>query len=125
VAIFDGAEWVSVGNLADFTFATDASADVTVGWTSFEGDRGLVGDQLDIDGDAFAPLRWNGTTSSTGDSGNAADSTAFGGIHANTLGVDAKLFRTGTVPAGTHTVSVRSSGDNFLLSTLTVTISYE
>ena len=122
MAIFDGAEWISVGNVADFSFATTSRADVTLGWTAFESDRGLVGDRVSVDGDTFAPLRWDGHTTSLGDSGNAADGTAFGGSWANTLGVDAKMFRTGSVPAGNHTVVVESSGDNFLLSTLTVTI---
>lgn len=124
VAIFDGAHWVSSSKKADFTFATTAQAQVTLGWTAWEGDRGLVGDRIDIDGDTYAPMRWNGTSSSVGDSGNAADSTAFGGAYANSLGVDAKLFRPGTVPAGVHKVTVGTSGDNFLLSTLTVTIDY-
>ena len=124
VAIFDGAHWVSAAHKADFTFATTGPSKVTLGWTAWEGDRGLVGDRIDIDGDTFAPMRWDGTSTSVGDSGNAADSTAFGGAYANTLGVDAKLFRPGNVPAGVHKVTVGTDGDNFLLSTLTVTIDY-
>lgn len=125
VALFDGSEWVSTGDKADFTFSTDAQATVTLGWTAWEGDRALIGDQIDVDGDTYAPMRWDGTQSFVGDSGNAADSTATGGLYANALGVDVKLFRPGTVPAGVHAVTVSSSGDNFLLSTLTVTISYD
>ena len=56
---------------------------------------------------------------------NAADSTAFGGKYGNTLGVDAKLFRPAKVTEGVHTVTARTGGDNFLLSTLTVTITDE
>ncbi len=122
VALFDGSEWVSTANKADFTFSTNSRAQVTLGWTAWEGDRALIGDRIDVDGDTYAPMRWDGTRSFVGDSGNAADSTATGGLYANALGVDVKLFRPGTVPAGVHTVTVRSSGDNFLLSTLTVTI---
>ncbi len=125
VAIFDGAEWVSANNKSDFTFATTDTANVTVGWTSFEGDRGMAGDQLDVDGVPFTPLRWNGTSTAVGQSNNAADATAFGGIHANTMGIDAKMFNRGSVAAGVHAITVRTTGDNFLLSTLTVTISYE
>ena len=124
VAIFDGAHWVTSGAKADFTFSTSADAKVTLGWTAWEGDRALVGDRVDIDGDTYAPMRWTGTTAVVGDSGNAADSTAFGGRWANTLGVDAKLFRPGNVRAGVHKITVDTSGDNFLLSTLTVTIEY-
>jgi hypothetical protein len=122
VAIFDGAQWVTSAESADVRFVTAGRADVSVGWTAWEGDRGLTGDTLDIDGTAFTPLRWNGNNTSVGDVKNAADSTAFGGQYANTLGVDAKLFRPAKVNEGVHTVTVSSSGDNFLLSTLTVTI---
>ena len=73
----------------------------------------------------FTPLRWDGTSTSDGQATNAADSTAFGGKYANTLGVDAKLFKPREVSEGVHTVTVGTSGDNFLLSTLTVTIADE
>ncbi|NTV38756.1 MAG: hypothetical protein HGA51_02190, partial [Demequinaceae bacterium] len=123
VAIFDGAQWVSGDQRADFTFATDADANVAIGWTSFEGDRGLVGDEIKVDNTAFTPIRWNGLTTSVGQKTNAADSTAFGGAHANTLGIDAKMFSPEPIAAGIHAITVSTSGDNFLLSTLTVTIS--
>jgi len=125
VAIFDGAQWVTSSEGADVQFATSDEAKVTVGWTAWEGDRGLAGDSLDIDGTTFTPLRWNGKSTAVGDSKNAADSTAFGGKYGNTLGVDAKLFRPAEVTEGVHTVTVSTSGDNFLLSTLTVTIADE
>lgn len=126
VAIFDGAQWITSDQAADVEFATSANAEVTVGWTAWEGDRALVGDRLEIDGDSFRPRRWNGTNSpADGDSNSAADSTAFGGKHANTLGVDAKLFHAAGVAEGVHTVKVSTAGDNFLLSTLTITIADE
>ena len=103
-------------------FATTADATITLGWTAWDADRGLTGDRLDIDGDRFTPRRWDGSSALDGDSGNAADSTAFGGKYANSLGVDAKLFRPGQVAQGVHKVTVSTNGDNFLLSTLTVTI---
>ncbi|HSN42478.1 MAG TPA: hypothetical protein VLR88_00305, partial [Propionibacteriaceae bacterium] len=125
VAIFDGAQWVTSSGGADVQFATTSNANVTVGWTAWEGDRALTGDSLDIDTNKFTPLRWNGTIPSDGDLTNAADSTAFGGKYANTLGVDAKLFKPQAVTGGVHTVTVSTNGDNFLLSTLTVTIADE
>jgi hypothetical protein len=129
VAIFDGAQWITTGSetaeTADVTFATSSNANVTVGWTAWEGDRALTGDSLKIDGSAFTPLRWNGVSTSDGKPDNAADSTAFGGKYADTLGVDAKLFKPREVTSGVHTVTVGTNNDNFLLSTLTVTIADE
>ena len=125
VAIFDGAQWVTSSESADVQFATSSNANVTVGWTAWEGDRALTGDSLDIDGSKFTPIRWDGASKSDGQPTNAADSTAFGGQYANTLGVDAKLFKPREVGEGVHKVTVGSSGDNFLLSTLTVTIADE
>ncbi len=125
VAIFDGAQWVTSSDGADVRFATSDDAKVTVGWTTWEGDRGLAGDRLDIDGTGFTPLRWNGKSTAVGDVKNAADSTAFGGKYGNTLGVDAKAFRSSEVAEGVHTVTVSTLDDNFLLSTLTVTIADE
>ncbi|NYI42487.1 sigma-70 family RNA polymerase sigma factor [Demequina lutea] len=125
VAIFDGAQWITGSDTANVQFATSSDAKVTVGWTAWEGDRALTGDSLDIDGSKFTPLRWDGTRSSEGESNNAADSTAFGGQYANTLGVDAKLFKPREVSKGVHNVTVSTSGDNFLLSTITVTIADE
>ncbi len=125
VAIFDGAQWVTSSQSADVQFATSSNANVTVGWTAWEADRALTGDSLEIDGSKFTPLRWNGASGSDGEATNAADSTAFGGKYANTLGVDAKLFKPRGIGGGVHTVTVGSSGDNYLLSTLTVTITDE
>jgi hypothetical protein len=125
VAIFDGAQWIAGTETADVKFATSSNANVTVGWTAWEGDRALTGDSLKIDGSAFTPLRWNGVSTSDGKPDNAADSTAFGGKYADTLGVDAKLFKPREVTSGVHTVTVSTDGDNFLLSTLTVTIADE
>ncbi|PKQ26802.1 MAG: hypothetical protein CVT64_03700 [Actinobacteria bacterium HGW-Actinobacteria-4] len=130
VALFDGTDWVKTGDSTSFTFVTDAAADVTVGWVAWEGDRGLAGDRVDINGDNVVPLRWNPggnwpqASTPTGDSGNAADSTAFGSKYANSLGVDAKPFRTVTLAAGTHVLTAGTSTDQYLIGALTVTIAY-
>jgi hypothetical protein len=125
VAIFDGAQWISSDREADVQFATSVDAKVTLGWTTWEADRGLRGDSLGLDDVAVTPLQWNGSTTTEGETDNAADSTAFGGKYGNTLGVDAKLFKPDEVEPGVHTVTVSTAGDNFLLSTLTVTIADE
>jgi hypothetical protein len=126
VALFDGSEWVHSTMSPDFTFLTTSAADVSIGWVSWEADRGLSGDYAFIDDDdnRLTPMRWNGTQSSTGDSGNAADATAFGSRYANTLGTDAKPFVTKSLNAGVHELTIKSNGDNYLVSTVTVTIAY-
>ncbi|WP_084124825.1 sigma-70 family RNA polymerase sigma factor [Demequina sp. NBRC 110054] len=121
VAIYAGQQWLSGHDSASFDlFASDAS-DVTVGVVGWSGDRGYVGDRLDIDGDTLAPLHWKNGKTSTGDSGNAMDSTAFGFANPNTLGVDAKPFRAKSVGEGLHTLTARTDVDTYLLSTVSIT----
>jgi hypothetical protein len=124
VALFTSSQWVDVGSPADFSFVTDGPSTVTIGWTTWEGDRGYSGDMVRLDGDNFTPLGWNAATGTTftANSGNAADSTAFGGKWSNTLGVDAKTFVSKTPPAGKHTIAVTSTLDYFLIGSLTVTV---
>jgi RNA polymerase sigma factor (sigma-70 family) len=130
VALFDGTDWVQTGDSTDFAFATNDSADVTVGWVAWEGDRGILGDRVDINDDNLVPMRWNPggnwplAATPTGDSGNAADSSAYGSKYANSLGVDAKSFRTMTLGAGTHVLTAGTSTDQYLIGALTVTIAY-
>ena len=125
VALFDGSEWIDTSGSADFTFVTDDAADVTVGMVAWEGDRGIGGDSMALNGIALKPLHWNGSSSSTGDSGNSADSTAFGSRFANTLGVDAKPFKSESVAAGTHTLTASTASDQYLVGSLTVTLGYD
>lgn len=121
VALFEGPHWVSANTPVEIRFPTAGAATVAPAWTAFEGDRGNHGDQLSIDGSAFAPLREAGR--GTGTTADAADSTAFGSPWVNTLGVDAKPFAPRDVKPGLHTLRVLTNGDNFLIGTLAVTIS--
>ncbi len=133
VALFDGAQWISSEYAADVQFATSGSANVVVGMTAWEGDRVLplpnvaeASNRVEVDDESFRPRRWNGKNSpADGESDNAADSTAFGGDYANTFGVDAKLFHDAAVTSGVHAVKVSAAGDDFLLSTLSITITGE
>jgi RNA polymerase sigma factor (sigma-70 family) len=128
IAFFDGSEWVTASNTPDFTFHTDRPSNVTVGLVAWDGDRGTVGDQAQIgnlngSGQALKPAMWTGTgAASNGDSGNVGASTAFGSIYGNSFGTDAKLFDPTNVGIGDHVLRFSGSGDNYLLGTVTVTI---
>jgi hypothetical protein len=128
IAFFDGSEWVTSSNTPDFIFHTERPASVTVGLVAWDGDRGTVGDQAQIgnlhgSGQGLTPTMWTGAAAaSNGDSGNAGSSTAFGSIHANSLGTDAKLFNPANVGIGDHVLRFSGTGDNYLLGTITVTI---
>ncbi len=125
VALFAGSQWVTSASTADFSFYADKAAHVSVGWTAWEGDRGTSGDQASLDDDNFQPNGWSGTALLTNDAKNAADSTAFGSTFANTLGVDAKNFVTkDNVKPGLHNIRVWTAGDNYLIGSLTVTLTY-
>lgn len=136
IALFAGREWVSPSTSPEFTFSTVENADVDVAWVTWEGDRDLGGDTLELDDEPLVPVRWNGVerVSASSDaqrrewSSNAADSTAFGSAFANSLGVDAREFDgvQGLEP-GLHTLTARSGrdSDQYLVGSIAVTISYD
>lgn len=121
-ALFAGSQWISAATPADFSFYANDASTVTVGWTAWEGDRGTAGDVARLDGINLTPCGWNGSGTFAASANNAADSTAFGGKWANTLGVDAKAFVPKTVGSGLHTITATSTGDNYLVGSLTVMV---
>lgn len=123
VALFTGDQWISEGHPADFSFYAPESSRVALGWTAWAGERGTHGDMVRLDGDNFTPVKWPGFGWIHGNSGNAADSTAFGGAWANTLGVDAKTFvPKDNVNRGRHSILITTGADQFLIGSLTVTV---
>ena len=125
VALFAGSQWVTSASTADFSFYADKTAQVSVGWTAWDGDRGTSGDHASLDSDNFQSYGWSGTALTKSDAANAADSTAFGSKYANTLGVDAKSFVTkDKVKSGLHKIRAWTAGDNYLIGSLTVTLTY-
>ncbi|WP_082110279.1 sigma-70 family RNA polymerase sigma factor [Demequina phytophila] len=122
IVVLDGSHWL-YDSQADIPFHTDGGARVTLGMVAFEGDRGKHDNRISIDGDTLNPNGWNGKNVVGANSGNAADSTAFGSAFGNSLGTDAKLFKPKKVGAGDHTVQLSSgTEDAFLLSSLVLTI---
>ncbi|WP_082093296.1 sigma-70 family RNA polymerase sigma factor [Demequina sediminicola] len=121
VKLLEGPHWVSTSAPVQRALETQNAADVTVSWTAFETDYGNRGDSVKVDRTALTPLRGD----SLGSSNNAGDSFANGSVFANSLGTDAKSFSPIHVEAGSHTVTVATSGDNFFVGTLAITIAPE
>ncbi|WP_430867828.1 sigma-70 family RNA polymerase sigma factor [Demequina aurantiaca] len=133
VAIFDGSRWVSERASAEFRFFTGSTSTAELGWVAWDSDRSLTGDRAQIDDVSLTPRRWNGPAGTyisadssaaiLGKTNDAADSTAAGSAFSNSLGVDAKsFFPSGNLAAGKHTLRATSTGDNYLLSSVTVTV---
>ena len=133
VAMFDGSRWVSQSASAEFSFYTGSTSAVDMSWVAWDSDRNNVGDSATIDGTALMPMRWDGRVgkyiskdsdpSILGKTNDAADATAAGSAFSNSLGVDAKsFFPHADLAAGKHTLRATSSGDNYLLSSVTVTV---
>jgi len=121
VAIYGGADPVTKDDDADYTFATDGESDVKVSVIAWEGDKGIDGDTLTLDGEKMTPEHTtSGGAISTGDKDNAFDSTAFGSGAANSLGTDAKDFKTETVDDGDHTLTAGSTGDNYAVGLVVI-----
>ncbi|WP_084101641.1 sigma-70 family RNA polymerase sigma factor [Demequina sp. NBRC 110051] len=138
VTVFEGPHWASESTPVTLPFRLDEGRYVTASWTAYETDRGFINDRVALDWSPLRPERERGN----GDSGNAGDSTAFGGLYANTLGIDAKPFETVWAQQGAHALKVtttaahedaddslgggqRSTGDDFLIGTVVVQTSTE
>jgi len=121
VAIYGGVDPVTKDDEADYVFTTDGETKVDVSVVAWEGDRGLAGDSLSLDGAAMTPENTTSTgATSAGDPSNAFDSTALGSGVANSLGTDAKDFRSEIVDAGDHTLTATTDGDNFAVGMVIV-----
>ncbi len=120
VALFEGPHWVRGSTPVSIRFHADEGATITPSWTAYEGDRGNKGDIFMLDGESFEPLSQTGEVR---DSRDVADSTAYGSPWGNTLGVDAKKFSSKVIKStGTYTVRASTSGDNFMIGTIAITI---
>ncbi|NMM17405.1 MAG: sigma-70 family RNA polymerase sigma factor [Cellulomonas sp.] len=127
VVVHDGAVTVNVGSSASLSVSTTPRQTARIGVVAWEGDLGLSGDTLTLDGAALVPVRENGSGKAQGDATNAFDSTAVGSDYPNSLGVDAKGFLEtaiaapgdGAVP-GLSVLRVDSPHDGFVLGVVTV-----
>ncbi len=121
VAIYGGVDPVTKDDDADYTFSTEEQSTVDVSVVAWEGDRGIAGDTLTLDGDKMTSEHTESDgTITTGDPNNAFDSTAIGSGVANALGTDAKAFESETVDAGEHTLTATTDGDNYAVGMVVV-----
>jgi hypothetical protein len=85
-----------------------------IGLVSWEGDAGLSGDRMHLDGADLAP------TSGRKDANNVADSTATGAADANSFGVDAKALAGATFASDRASLVASTTQDVFLVGVVTV-----
>ncbi|GEA86704.1 hypothetical protein [Cellulomonas cellasea] len=102
------------------TVATQPGGSTRVGVVAWEGDRGLRGDQLLLDGFPLTPKR---AGAAVGSPDNAFDSTATGYAFPNSLLVDAKGFSRVTTAGSTATLTPTSAApddDDYVVGVVTV-----
>ena len=114
VSVVDGFSSVAPGADLSMTLPGTPGLDARVGMVAWEGDAGIDGDILTLDGIRLTPA--TGDASST----NVADSFALGSKLANTLGVDAKPLTGAVFADSTAQVRAFTRQDVFLLGVLTV-----
>ncbi len=114
VSVVDGLSVVAPAAEVSLTLPGRAGADARVGMVAWEGDAGIDGDTLTLDGKPLTPAA--GDTSAS----NVADAFAVGSVFSNTLGVDAKPLTGATFADDTAKVRLTTRQDVFLLGVLTV-----
>ncbi|MCL2091453.1 MAG: sigma-70 family RNA polymerase sigma factor [Micrococcales bacterium] len=115
VTVHDSGQWIGTDSTQTvLSVAAVPGRQVTVGAVAWEGDAASTGDRLLLDGTALTPVG--------GSADNAFDSTAAGWGHVNSLGVDAKAFRPVTAASAVVTLTASTSGDQYLLGIVTVTV---
>ncbi len=116
VTVFDGfAQVVKGGQPQSFTVVPRASGQARIGTVAWEGDLGIPGDAISLDGTDLVPQ--GGTQDST----NVMDSSAAGALGpSNTFGTDVDSFGTTVATTGNPVVTARTTGDTYFLGVLTV-----
>jgi hypothetical protein len=126
VTVYDGGKWIGTSAVpAAFEFAAEAGTTARIGVVAWEGDRTGTGDRLLL-GDtcvsakaqrALQPTRWDGAF---GSDTNAFDSTATGWRANNSLGTDAKGFRTVRLACDVSSLTATTAGDQYLIGAITL-----
>jgi len=114
VSVFEGFEPVTPTAPVSFTVAGTAGEAARIGLVAWEGDAGITGDSMSLDGTALTP------TSGHEDANNVADSTATGASDANSFGTDAKALSGATFAADEATLVATTKQDVFLVGVITV-----
>lgn len=113
VTVFDGFARVT-GDPVSFTVASLPDRDVTVGVVAWEGDAGLSGDGVSLDG---VPLV---RSLGPADPGNVFASYAVGSGIENTFGVDVGDFEPTRLSGSRGTVTASTAGDHYVVGVVTV-----
>jgi hypothetical protein len=86
-----------------------------IGTVAWEGDLGISGDAISLDGTDLVPL--GGSEDAT----NVMDSSANGAVGpSNTFGTDVDSFEASVPMTGNPVVTARTTGDTYFLGVLTV-----
>jgi RNA polymerase sigma factor (sigma-70 family) len=116
VTVFDGFGQVSAGgDPLSFAVAARPGGPARLGSVAWEGDAGIVGDTMSLDGQALTP------TGGSQQANNFADSSALGALGVtNTFGTDVDEFLTSFPDQGVPTITASTDGDSYFLGVLTV-----
>ena len=120
VTVFDGGAWVATNQSTTFAFAAAENLNAQFGVVAWEGDRGGSGsgDTLKLNTtDPLIPLKSDG---SPGFATDAFDSTAYGSVFKNSLGTDAKAFRSAPLQPGINRLTASTAGDQYLIGVVTL-----
>ncbi len=125
VILYDGALSLRGEVSKELALTGAAGTQARIGVVAWEGDRGILGDFMQMNGTALKPQRFttspgDAPTWTPGDANNAFDSTATGFRLPNSLGVDAKAFETADLQDGRNTLKFGTAGDAYLLTAVTV-----
>jgi hypothetical protein len=116
VTVFDGfAQVVKDGQPQSFSVVPRASGQARIGTVAWEGDLGIPGDAISLDGTDLVPQ--GGSLDPT----NVMDSSAAGALGpTNTFGTDVDSFEAAVSTTGNPVVTARTTGDTYFLGVLTV-----
>lgn len=114
VAVFDGLQKVGDSSVT-FEVAGVANTSAEVGMVAWEGDAGISGDGVVLDGALL-------TRSTAGaDPNNSMDSRAYGSPALNTFGVDVGSFLSTVLTAQKVPLTAFTNGDHYAVGAVTVT----
>jgi hypothetical protein len=116
VSVFDGFGQVSAnGPPQTFAVAARPGGPARIGSVVWEGDLGITGDSIALDGQVLTPLGGGKNAK------NFADSSANGAVGpTNTFGTDVDTFRATFPGQGVPHVTASTAGDTYFLGVLTV-----
>jgi len=109
VAVFDGLHAVDSGTPLDFPLGEAPAGSAQISTVAWEGDDGLTGDQVDIDGAPLAPCPGEACDMEHSES-SGSDPPGW-----NTFGTDVHSYPVMLQHGGTHTIGARSQQDLFSL----------